>query len=288
MPHPYHIVHGEDGRLTLTVFVDGVPLVVHGDHPNYEELIEAAQDGAEVEELRDLADIGRAVARKFDRLTERVSVNGGSVFFDGDEIDNALTRHIVRCLDDPEVGDWQPLVLFMERVAQNPQPHSREQLYEWLSRRDFTITRDGCFIAYKGVREDNTSVRRGPAVVNGEAVDGHVPNTPGAVVEIARSRVAFDPAVGCASGLHVGDYEYAHGWAQGALLRVLVDPRDVVSVPTDCNAAKMRVCRYRVVEVIDAPDTRAVAYDTSWDEDEDDDLCEFGCECLDDCDGECW
>jgi hypothetical protein len=61
-----------------------------------------------------------------------------------------------------------------------------------------------------------------------------------------RSDVQHDPARSCHTGLHVGTYEYAHSYADAALLTVLVNPRDVVSVPTACGATKMRVCRYVV------------------------------------------
>jgi mRNA-degrading endonuclease RelE of RelBE toxin-antitoxin system len=70
--------------------------------------------------------------------------------------------------------------------------------------------------------------------------------------------VAFDPSTGCASGLHAGTYEYAKMYASGALLKVVINPRDVVSVPTDSDAQKLRVSRYRVVETIDAPETLPV------------------------------
>jgi len=71
--------------------------------------------------------------------------------------------------------------------------------------------------------------------------------------------------VGCHTGLHVGTYAYASNFGQGALLEVQVNPRDVVSVPTDCSAAKMRTCRYVVVDTIDQPYTTAVKpYDDEW------------------------
>ena len=53
----------------------------------------------------------------------------------------------------------------------------------------------------------------------------------------------------CSFGLHVGSYDYANGWAGdgGRLLLVEFDPQDAVSVPTDCNFQKLRVCKYKVV-----------------------------------------
>jgi hypothetical protein len=141
-----------------------------------------------------------------------------------------------------------------------------------LSREDFAITADGLVVGYKGVKRDAdgqlVSVQSGRAIVDGTVHVGNIPNPLGAVVEMPRGEVTFDPANGCSVGLHVGTYDYAAGWAQGALLEVHVNPRDVVSVPTDCDSQKMRTCRYRVVATIDAPHTVPAVYD--YDDDADD------------------
>jgi hypothetical protein len=53
------------------------------------------------------------------------------------------------------------------------------------------------------------------------------------------------------------------------MLEVHVNPRDVVSVPTDSNWQKVRCCRYKVVDVIDQPYSTAVLdVDGSRDDDE--------------------
>lgn len=253
--YPYHHVRTDDGRESLTVFMPtGVPVVATGDHPYFADILEAAKAGIPADDLRAIADLSVAVAQRFDTLSERVSVADGRVYFDGDEVDSAITRQIVRCLNDPTVGDWKPLVRFMENVAANPNEHSREQLFAWLNDREFTITTDGCFIAYKGVDGIDgpdgetvyVSCSSGHGIVDGERHEGRLPNYVGATVEMPRSDVQHDPGEGCSTGLHVGTYEYAQSWAQTALLTVLVNPRDVVSVPTDCSAEKMRVCRYVV------------------------------------------
>ncbi len=278
--HASHLATRPSGERTLTVFLDSGPLVVNDDHPNFDEILAGARGDLESDELFELADLSQAVAKRFDSVSRRVSVANGVVYFDGDPVHNALTTHIVRALDDG--ADFAPLVKFYEKLAANPNEHSREQLYEWLSRRDFTILPDGDFLAYKGCARNSegvaVSVNRGKAVVNGQAVNGAVPNPDGAVVEFPRSEVQFDPSVGCARGLHVGDYSYASSWARGVLLSVSVNPADVVSVPTDSNAAKVRVCRYKVEGVFDKPEpiSSAVYYDEDPDDYDDDEVCECG------------
>src|ERR1035437_174856 len=262
-----YTLYEDEGDAFVTAFVSGQkPYTAStASHPNFAEIVSALKAG-DVSALG-LFDISTVVEKYFDQLSERVAVKGGHVFFDGDEVDNSLTKQILRFLE-AKIDDWQPLVNFMENVASNPNEHSREQLYSWLEARDFTITSDGNLVGYKGVKSDLKSVHSGPGIVNGEAINGHLDNSPGNTVEIARSVVQHDPSNGCASGLHVGTYDYARSWGT-IVLKVEVNPRDVVSVPTDCNAAKVRVCRYEVIEVVNTLEQVGEALTSALDGDED-------------------
>lgn len=232
----------------ITVFIPGQPMPFCADstHPNFAKIVAAVEKGDEAG-LPTLFDAAAEIAKQFKALSERVSVAAGRIYFDGDEIHNTLTEQVRRFLDEG-VEDYKPLVKFFEKVQANPSQHSRDQLYEWLTRHKFTITDEGDLLGYKGVKNDLTSVHAGPAIVDGKAVNGHVPNNVGSTIEIARGQVVADSSVGCSVGLHVGTWEYARKWGP-TLLEVHVNPRDVVSVPTDCNAQKVRVCRYKVVAV---------------------------------------
>lgn len=258
----FTLIGGEDGEQNIVVFVQGAaPQVAHSTHPNFEKILEGARSGDE--SIVALFDVAATVGQKFQRLSERITTKFGKLFLDNVEVDNALTSQVLRFLD-AGVDDWQPLVNFFENVQANPNEHSREQLYNWLSQEDFTITQDGMIVGYKGVRPTDKgfeSINRGTAIVDGVTYTGSIPNHIGAVVEMPRTEVQHDPSVGCHRGLHVGTYDYASGFAQGALLEVHVNPRDVVSVPTDCNWAKVRTCRYVVVDTIDAPYTSPLLID---------------------------
>jgi hypothetical protein len=253
------IQSADDAAITL-VIPGRDPLVASKAHPNFESIVGAclaSQQGESVDEseVADLFDIAATVERKFQRLGKRVSVEGDTVYFDGDPVESFLTDQILRFIDAGE--DVTPLVNFWEKCENNPTDHSREQLYDWLRKHQFTITADGDIVGYKGVRKATDggfeSIHSGPARVNGEAVNGHVPNNPGDVIEMPRSEVRHDPGVSCSVGLHVATYSYASGFAQGAVLEVHVDPRDVVSVPTDSGGQKVRACRYTVVGEVEKP-----------------------------------
>lgn len=250
----FTLVGTEDGSSFVSVFVPGrAPMVADETHPNFDEIVYRAELGDPT--AIDLFDVALVAGSKFEKLTDRVSVAQGRLFFDTEEVKGALADQVVRFIKDG-VDDWKPLVNFFERVQNNPEEHSREQLFTWLAAEEFTITEDGMIVGYKGVAPTSTpgvfqSINSGTALVNGEVHVGAIPQTVGDVIEMPRNKVAHDPTEACSFGLHVGTFGYAESFARGALLEVEVDPRDVVSVPTDCYGQKMRTCRYTVVGVID-------------------------------------
>lgn len=254
----YSVVEA-NGSSNVSAIVDGVLYTADNNHPLFNEIVEALRAGDTG--AADLFDASRRAAALFENLSERVSVANSRIYVDGDEIDDVYADQIVRFMDEG-VEDFKPLVLFIEKVYTNIQPHTRENLSRWLKATGgFTIDEDGDIIGYKGLTASGGSIHHGPAVVNGKAVDGSVPNAPGSVIEMARSKVEHNPAVGCAAGLHVGTWEYASGFGRGIVAKVKVNPRDVVSVPTDCNGQKMRVSRYKVVEYVNEAHEQVVVPD---------------------------
>lgn len=223
------------------------------NHPHWDAILDGldAQDPS----VYSLFDVWGGIKAKFRSLSDRVDYDGDNIRFDGDVINDVLSNQIQRFLEAGE-SDWEPLVKFWEKVAQNPSEHSKDNLYRWLRTHQFAITMEGDIVGYKGVRvttdlygtENYQSIHAGPAIVDGVAVNGHVPNMPGSVITMPRADVTADPRVGCHVGLHVGTWDYAKGFGP-VVLEVHVNPRDVVSVPTDCGDAKMRVSKYSVVKV---------------------------------------
>ncbi len=248
----YTIVGDASGQ-NITVYAPGRgPLVAHSSHPNFEAIVAKAK--ADDPTVVDLFDVAFTVGQKFENLTDRITTSHGKLYLDGIEMVNALTTKILNSLR-AGLDDWQPLVLFMEKLVQNPSDYSREQLYDWLNAEDFTITDDGDIVGYKSVTSTDVegvynSTMKGNAVVDGVGfTDAYIPNKVGSVVTMPRNTVAFEPNQACSYGLHVGTHQYAKGYSGDYMLEVHVNPRDVVSVPND-TAGKMRVCRYKVARVI--------------------------------------
>lgn len=267
----------DTGLATATViFNDGSTLAVNSTNANYKAIVQAvAIDGADEDAVRDLMRPHLSVGKSLRALSERVRYDEGTIYFDGDAIDTSLAKHIVRILD--EGGDenkYRALVNFMEKLYSNPSTNSIRSLYDFLLRQDFTILPNGDFIAYKGLEKDGKSIHAGYGIVDGVAFkDAKLQNNVGSVIEIPRSMVDDDTARGCSTGLHAGSYKYAHDFARGMLVTVQVNPRDVVSVPQDCEFQKIRTARYTVLAQTEVEDKRttwaAADEDNDWEDDED-------------------
>lgn len=263
MAIPFTLTQGENTSV-LTALIDGNVYTAEKTHVNWRNLVDAvtnSDDDLDLVALARLFDPAEAVQTYFTKVSERVSVAGGHVYLDGEEVNGGLANMIIRYINENEDSRAMALVNFLENVANNPNEHSREQLYDWLSRYDFAINDAGNFLAYKGVvkRLDGVDMDKYPyqssssgrAIVDGTVYNGRIPNGVGAVVEMPRTSVQHDPSVGCHTGLHAGTWEYASTFTSGPCLLVEINPRDVVSVPTDCDWQKIRTCRYTVVDVVE-------------------------------------
>lgn len=257
-----HIVTDGD-KTNIVVFLDGEMLVADHTHPNFDVIKEKVEKNDETDLAR-VFDPTVEIARKFEQVTNIISVAGGNVFAHGARIDGAYADLLVEYLDsDASIEECTALALFLDKTHSNIDEHTRNQLDRWMnSGEGFTIDGNGDIRGYRGLLGDFTSKHAGPGIVNGVHVNGHLDNSPGNVLEMERAKVTNDPRVSCAVGLHVGTFSYAKSWAGGGkIVEVVVDPRNVVSVPTDAGDRKMRVSKYTVLREVTEPHTDKVVFD---------------------------
>lgn len=283
MTYYTHLRDSRGESLSVT-FDDGATVQVPADHVNFGEILGYIQDTS-LEELDQgyivrMADLAISAGERLTYISERVRLQGNRLLFDGDVIDNTLSEHIVRLLrEDADEVTWRSLVNFLEKVSTNPSKQSVDAIYTWIRGRNLTITSSGDIIAYKGVaiREDGTSVSisHGTAIVNGQVVTGAIPNVPGSIIEMPRSQVDADNAVGCSTGLHAGTWGYASSFSRARVLTVKINPRDIVSVPDDSQFQKLRVSRYEVIAEIDQEFSGALWNDSDTEEDDDDEYLDY-------------
>lgn len=212
-------------------------------------------------------------------LSKSLSLVGGKILFGNEVLEETLASHMLSLLNEDNAPKdekmWRSYVKFLDNLFQNASEDVRKQLFRWMNYENragnaFGITDDGCLVGYKGCKGtvlEPFSSFTGNAIVDGVEINGHIPNKVGSVIQMPRSQVTADPEVGCSYGLHVGTRDYATNWAP-ILILVKVNPRDVVSVPYECDSQKMRVCEYTVLEVTDATDEHRHYYSTEYDNDD--------------------
>ena len=221
-----------DGNLTL--ILNNRAYQVLPDHLNYRMILDVLPTASQ-DELLELVDIQKAVATFSDGLVE---IKNGQVTYEGEVVHGSISKRILEFMS--KGLPFQPLVNFLNNLMDNPSMQSQKELYDFLEHEHLPITEDGHFLAYKAVRSDYM-----------DKYAGKFDNRVGKVCEMTRSRVDDDRGRGCSNGLHAGALNYVASYGSvdsgDRIVIVKINPRDVVSVPSDCNCEKLRTCRYEVV-----------------------------------------
>lgn len=223
----------------LTVVVDGRQYQVRDEEPHsktVKSMLRNMRDGKATKE-----DIKRIFTTNSDNLSlvsGKITVQDGNVYFNGEQVHNVVTERILQFMR--EGLPFEPLVLFLENLMQNPSYSSRQELYDFLQNRNLPITEDGYFLAYKAVRSDYM-----------DKYTGKISNAVGRRVTMTRPDVDDNRNNHCSAGLHCGALDYVRQYGNGStdkIVIVKVHPKDAVSVPTDHSYMKLRVCEYLVIE----------------------------------------
>jgi hypothetical protein len=221
-----------DGNLTLVLNNQSYQILP--DHINYKLILERLPS-ATAEELLEVVYVQKAVATFSDGLVE---IKNGQVLYEGEEVHGSISKRILEFMS--KGLPFQPLVNFLNNIMENPSMQSQKELYDFLEHEHLPITEDGHFLAYKAVRSDFKDKYRGV-----------FDNSVGQVCQMQRAKVDDDRGRGCSNGLHAGALNYVAGYgsleAGDRIVIVKINPKDVVSVPSDSNCEKLRTCRYEVV-----------------------------------------
>lgn len=275
----WHITSSRHKTTANIDFPDGEKLEVKSNHANYKEIvaelisIDSNTDyHSKTEKILSLFYEVSLKSERLTKLSERIACDGVNIYFDGDIIKSQITIDLINALtrdgiiggienkDNRDFGEndktsWSAIVAFLEKLYQNPSKESIQNLYAFISQHGLTILENGDFIAFKGLLSDYKSVHAGPGIVNGRKMNNaHLDNSPGNIVEIARSYVDTDVSNECSKGLHVGSLEFAKRFAyknnSKVMVAVSVNPRDVVATGDGKMSNKMRVVRYCVLHAV--------------------------------------
>ena len=157
------------------------------------------------------------------------------VYYGSEPLHHSLAERIPTML--AEGFDTKPMVAFLKNLFDNPAPHAIEELYDFMEKNALPITADGCFLAYKKVREDYKDCHTGT-----------FDNSVGQTLEMGRG--TCDPVRSnyCSTGFHFCGISYLSCFGGERVMVVKVNPKDVTSIPADYNFAKGRCCTYEVVD----------------------------------------
>lgn len=217
---------------SVTLVTDEETIMVPRSHISYDDVVELL-DREEYMEAITVAD----ATRRIEEFGEgKVTVIGGVVFYNGQELHNALTRRILAMVKDG--FNIEPMVQFLTNLMSNPSARAIQELYRFLEANSLPITPDGYFLAYKQVNSDYR-----------DSYTDTFDNNIGKVCKMPRNEVMDDPTITCSTGLHFCSLNYLNGNNyHGTRIMVLkIHPADVVSIPVDYENSKGRCCKYEVV-----------------------------------------
>ena len=251
MAYPY-IVQGNN----ITVVIDNKIHTFSKTHVCFERLKEAIKTD-DWDGVKDLIEPKKAV---LNYGKGHIEIQGENLFWKGEAMHNALATKIVEMLRDG--FPIEPMVLFMENLMQNPSRRAVTELYGFLEKGELPITPDGHFLTYKRVRDTyfdvhSNSVLNKPANLMSDNEVAALPLVAGqvtvdiedgvTVVTMERNAVDDDKDRTCSSGLHFCSKDYLGCFGGERIMILKINPRDVVSIPSDYNDSKGRACRYEVI-----------------------------------------
>mgnify|MGYP000352453636 CR=1 FL=1 len=257
MTFPY-MIQGNN----IVVVIDNTPHTINKSHVNYSKVAEAIK-AKDWDALKKIINPEKLV---LEYGQGKIAIQGEKIFWEGAEMHNALSQRMLAMLN--EGFPIEPLVLFMENLQTNPSYRAVEELYGFLEKNTLPITPDGYFLAYKKVNSEYKDIHSGTVsnklaaaftdeekaampLVSGKKkevkvyIDGD-----STVVEMPRNKVNDNKDQTCSEGLHFCSQSYLRHFGNGSTDHVMIlkiNPRDVVSVPSDYNDSKGRCCRYEIV-----------------------------------------
>jgi hypothetical protein len=235
----------------ITFFHNGKPINVNKQELRYAKILKAF-DLPESQQTQAIV----AILDEPKTILKEAEKSGFSFGDDGVRIDGELLPQVLSDKIESLKSEGLPITLllnFWRNLRLNPSSSSVTELYDFLSYKELPITEDGCFLAYRGLQENFYSVHGNTKtkVLKGKVNSfGQIYNGVDEEILVERNQVDDNRDNGCSFGIHAGSYEYAKSWSRGKVVVVKINPKDVVSVPTDSNCQKLRCCGYKIISEV--------------------------------------
>lgn len=158
------------------------------------------------------------------------------------------TTSLVKFINYAEKNDYSisPLVQKITESLDEGENESMKDLLTFLDRNELPITVNGNILAFKVLNKSED-----PEVFY-DCHTNKIGQRVGDVVQMPRALVCTDRTIHCSNGLHVCSIDYLSGFyisGSTILALVLVNPKDICSVPTD-TSSKVRCNRYQILGIV--------------------------------------
>lgn len=263
--YPY-LIQGSN----IVIVIDNQSHTINNQHISYQNIIEAIKK-TDWKLVKELIEPKQTLVNYSDG---NITIENDVMYWKGTMFVNALSDKIIEMYREGFSID--PMIAFMENLMSNPSNRSVTELYRFLDRGNLPITSDGCFLAYKKVRDNYKDCHTGT-----------IDNSVGQIVEMERNTVDDDKDRTCSSGLHFCSQEYLKDFSGDRIMILKISPRDVVSIPSDYNDTKGRCCRYEVIGELLKYKTPSNVFTSSVQNNIDDEYSKFKEECDVECDVPC-
>lgn len=222
----------------VNIVINGEVVNADYTHPSFKEII-AACLAEDFEKAINLANTGKTIEKWSLGAFE---FKNGKLYYCGEALHGSLIEKIVKSIQEGD-QNVNKYVFFLEDALRNDK-NSYNEMWDFIKHNDIKIHDNGAIIGYKKVTVGS----------DGKLYDSYtntVPNDPGTLVQMPRHLVNDNKSETCSYGLHVGSIDYVRNFSGNQIVKVLVAPAMVVSVPTDYNGQKMRCAEYFVLETLD-------------------------------------
>lgn len=236
-------------NMMVNIVVNGEVVNADFTHPSFKEII-AACLVEDFEKAIALANTGKTIEKWSLGAFE---FKNGKLYYCGDALHGSLIEKIISSIKEGD-DNVNKYVFFLEDALRNDK-NSYNEMWDFIKHNDIKIHDNGAIIGYKKVTVG----------ADGKLYDSYtntVPNDPGTLVQMPRHLVDDNKNRTCSYGLHVGSIEYVRNFSGNQIVKVLVAPGCVVSVPTDYNGQKMRCSEYFVLEKLEYTDGELIPVET--------------------------
>ncbi len=224
----------DPGSFITLLLDDGDSLAVTKEHPKYQDIALELTLGNN-EKALELASI-KIAAQKY--LKGNFRIENDQFFMNDTPIKNNFADDLIDAFTREE--PFEHLLKFFENIQACPSLNIYERIWTFIKKAHIEITDKGNVVCYKKVDNDFMDLYSN-TIFNGV----------GETVTMLRSSVVEDPDQTCSRGLHVSAPSYLSSYGADTRIRVIkciVRPQDFVSIPSDYDHTKVRVCSYKVIE----------------------------------------